>query len=465
MQHTEAHENNTLQKRFEAQYLYSHSSDIITRTVRIGEKTGQLYLIDGLCSDAVLERVIEAVQTAPVHLGTAQMLLERAVSYAECSLSLDAQEIFLQISTGAATLFYDGCAILIKARNVPTRGIAEPQNDRVLRGARTGFVETLVKNTALLRRQIKSPELCVHTLCVGQSTKTQVAVCYMGKRANPDTVKAVKLRLAKSRTDSATLGAQSIAEILIQKSWWNPFPKFRFTERPDAASAAILEGCVVILTDNSPQAILLPVSILDFLQQTEDYYMPPAVGTYLRLVRFFTYLIGIYLTPIWYFFDTHAQLVPHSLSFLVEHEQPAIPLLLQFLIIEFAIDGLRLASLNTPDPLANSLSVVGGLILGDIAVQVGWVLPQTVLYAAIVAIANFIQQSFELGYATKFSRIAMLCATAAFGIFGLLGVNVLLLVLLLTNKTVDGTRRYFWPLIPFNGRALLHLLIRRRKFD
>ena len=149
----------------------------------------------------------------------------------------------------------------------------------------------------------------------------------------------------------------------------------------------------------------------------------------------------------------------------MQHEQPAIPLLLQFLIIEFAIDGLRLASLNTPDPLANSLSVVGGLILGDIAVQVGWVLPQTVLYAAIVAIANFIQQSFELGYATKFSRIAMLCATAAFGIWGLIGVNVLLLVLLLTNKTVDGTRRYFWPLIPFNGRALLHLIIRRRKFD
>ena len=465
MQESHQEKNSTLQSRFAARYLYANSSDIITRTLRIGEKTGQLYFIDGLCSDSVLERVIKAMQTAPGPSFTAKSLLECAVSYAECSLCSDPEEIFLQISSGAAALFYDTSAVLIKARNVPTRGIEEPQNDRVLRGARTGFVETLVKNTALLRRQIKSPELCVHTLCVGKSTKTQVAVCYMCKRADPQTVSKVMQRLEKSTTDSATLGAQSIAELLIRKSWWNPFPKFRFTERPDAASAAILEGCIVILTDNSPQAILLPVSILDFLQQTEDFYMPPAVGTYLRFVRFLTYLVGIYLTPIWYYFDTHAELVPSSLSFLVEHETPAIPLLLQFLIIEFAIDGLRLASLNTPDPLANSLSVVGGLILGDIAVQVGWFLPQTVLYAAIVAIANFIQQSFELGYATKFSRITMLCATAAFGLWGFLGVNLLLLVLLLTNQTVDGTRRYFWPLIPFNGRALLSLLIRRRKFD
>ena len=456
-----------LAERFTKRYLYTNSSDVVTRSLQIGTHSAMLYFIDGLCADTVLERVIHALQiVAPQSTLNTRDLLYTIVSYGECSISEDLEEIFTQFSTGAAVLFYDAKeAILIKARSVPTRGTEEPQNDRVLRGARIGFVETLVKNTALLRRHIRSADFKVQTIFVGQTTKTQIAVCYMENRASPQTIEKILSRLQNTKTDSVSLGAQSVAEVLITKSWWNPFPKFRFTERPDTAAASILEGSIVLLTDNSPQAIMLPVSILDFLQQTEDYYMPPLVGTYLKIIRFLTYLVGMYLTPLWYFFDTHPTLVPQALSFLVAHQTPAIPVLAQLLIIEFAIDGLRLASLNTPDPLANSLSVVGGLILGDIAVEVGWFLPQTVLYAAIVAIDNFIQQSFELGYATKFSRIFMLCMCALFGAWGLLGANVFLLLLLLCNRTVDGTKRYFWPLIPFNGRALLHLLIRQKKHD
>ena len=140
-----------------------------------------------------------------------------------------------------------------------------------------------------------------------------------------------------------------------------------------------------------------------------------------------------------------------------------MPVYLQLLLAEFVIDGLRMASMNTPDMLANSLSVVGGLILGEFAVDAGWLIPEVILYMAFVAIANFTQTSFELGYALKFLRILLLTLIAFFHLWGLVAGVVLILILICTNKTVNGTHSYLYPLIPFSGRALLSLFIRRKK--
>ena len=287
----------------------------------------------------------------------------------------------------------------------------------------------------------------------------------MADRADLKYVDTIKEKLKGIKTDSLTLGHESLAECLIKQRWYNPFPKIRYTERPDSAAAQLLEGSVLVICDNTPQVMVLPTSIFDFMQETNDFYFPPLTGTYIRIVRHVVFFLALYMVPLWYLLVMHPQFIPSWLEFIVPREVGRLPLVAQLLLVEFIIDGLRMASLNTPNMLSNSLSVVGGLILGDFAVSIGWLIPEVILYMAFVAIANFTQRSYELGYAIKFMRIILLILTAIFGLWGFIDGSVLILVLLLTNKTVNGKRSYLYPLIPFDFKAFKSLFVRVRKYD
>ena len=211
--------------------------------------------------------------------------------------------------------------------------------------------------------------------------------------------------------------------------------------------------------------MILPTSLFDYLQQTDDYYFPPLTGTYLRVLRHLVFFFTILITPLWYLILENPWILPEELKFIIPPERGEIPIIIQLFLVEFVIDGLKLASLNTPSMLNNSLSIVGGLILGDFAVKAGWLIPEVILYMAFVAIANFSQPSYELGYAFKFMRMLLLLATALFGVWGF-GIGILLIVLLVaTNKTVNGRRSYLYPLIPFNVKAMKRLLFRVKKSD
>ena len=261
------------------------------------------------------------------------------------------------------------------------------------------------------------------------------------------------------------LGYQSISESLIRRGWYNPFPKIRTTERPDTAAAQVMEGSVLVICDTSPQVMILPTSIFDYLQQADDYYFPPLTGSYMRLIRTAILLLSLVVTPLWYLCIEYGQSLPDSLLFLLPNEPGALPIFLQLILVEVAIDGLKIASMNTPDMLSNSLSVVGALILGDFAVEVGWLCADVILYMAFVAIANFAQQNYELGYAIKFMRMITLILTALFGVWGFASGIALFVLAVATNVTVTGRLHYLYPLIPFNGRAMKNLVIRTKKSD
>jgi stage V sporulation protein AF len=300
---------------------------------------------------------------------------------------------------------------------------------------------------------------------VGSESRSDVVVCYMRGKADERYVEELVGKLRALRTKSLTMGAQSLAESLIRTRWYNPFPKIRYTERPDSAAAQLLEGSVLILCDNSPEIMVLPTSIFDFMQETNDFYFPPLTGTYIRFVRHVVFFLALYMVPLWFLLVKHPQFVPQWLDFIIPTDVGRIPLIAQLLLVEFIIDGLRMASLNTPNMLSNSLSVVGGLILGDFAVSIGWLIPEVILYMAFVAIANFTQRSYELGYAIKFMRIMLLILTAIFGLWGFIAGTLIICVLLLTNKTVNGKRSYLYPLIPFDYKALKSLFVRVKKYD
>jgi stage V sporulation protein AF len=447
------------------------SFDLISRRLLIGPDELTLYYIDGFVKDGVTQRLMQ-FYLGQKDLGSgpdaAQRFADVGIPYVEVDLSEDADQLVLMVLSGATVMLgstFGAHALIVDTRTYPARSTDEPQSDKVLQGARDGFVETLIFNTALIRRRIRDPHLIMHYQNLGGASGTDIVVCYMEGRADEKFVKKLTSLLASLRPDSLTLGYQSLAEILIPRRWYNPFPKIRTTERPDCAAAHLVEGSVLVLCDTSPQVMILPTSIFDFLQESEDFYLPPLTGSYLRMIRFITFFVGLFLTPTWYLLISYPSILPPWLSILIPDNPGTLPIIVQLFLVEFAIDGLKLASMNTPNLLANSMSVIGGLILGDFAVGVGWLSPDAILYMAIVAIAGFTQQNNELGYAFKFLRMLSLVLTAIFGWIGY-AVGVLLVPLLLaTNRTVNGSRSYLYPLIPFNGRALLRLLFRLPKRD
>jgi stage V sporulation protein AF len=321
----------------------------------------------------------------------------------------------------------------------------------------------MIFNTAMIRRRIRSTDLTIRYLNAGKSTRTDLALCYMESRADLNYVEELCRKLQDLDTDSLVLGHQSIIESMLKTRWYNPFPKIRSTERPDCAAATILEGGILLICDNSPEAMIFPTTLFDFLQETDDYYFPPLTGTYLRLLRHAIFWMTMILTPLWYLLLQHMDVLPESWGFLVPADPGALPIFAQLLLTEFALDGLKLASLNTPSTLSNSLSVVGGLLLGDFAVTVGWLSPDVILYMSFVAIANFTQSNYELGYAFKYLRILLLILTALFDVWGFAAGIVIAVFLAATNRTIDGRRHYLYPLIPWNGKALARLVFRLKK--
>ena len=270
----------------------------------------------------------------------------------------------------------------------------------------------------------------------------------------------IRNRLKNCDVSSIILGHESVAEILKKRSFFNPFPRIRYTERPDMAAANILEGKIIILVDNSPCAMLLPTYFFDFAEDTNDYYFSPMLGTYLRIVRILVFIVTVFLVPAWMLLIRSPDSLPDMLSFLVP-EQMKLPVVLQVLVIEFVIDGLKLASLNTPSSLSNSFSVVAALILGEMAVAVKWFSPHVLLYCGFTAIANFTQPSYELSYAFKFFRILLVVLVHFFGLWGFIGGTAFMLLTIGLTKTVTG-ESYIYPLIPFNGKAFLQIFRRQK---
>lgn len=443
------------------------SFDLVCRNTEIAGRRCALLFVDGMIKDEVMEKMLEYfLKLAPSvweDVADMQSFARRIIPYVEVADEDRLEAACTAILSGNLGLFIEGfsaCA-LVDVRTYPVRGVEEPEKDKVLRGSRDGFVETVVFNTALIRRRIRDPKLVMSIQSAGESSHTDIVVCYMEDRADLELVGRIKERISHIQVRGLTMSQESLAEALISTKWHNPFPKTRYTERPDTASAALMEGRIVVLVDNSPSAMILPSGIFDFFREADDYYFPPITGTYLRITRIVIFLLTLFLTPLWLLLVEHPQWIPPWLAFIGVSEPNGVPILAQLLVLEFAVDGLRMASTNTPSIMSNSLSIIGALLLGDFAVQSGWFVPETILYAAFTAIANYAQPSLELGFAFKFARLGLLILTGCFGLWGFLGGTVLFLIILCSTRTLSG-KSYLYPLIPFNARDFKRVFVRRK---
>lgn len=443
----------------------NESFDLVYRVIEVGGRKSCIYFIDGFCKDELMQKMLQHFMSIkPEDLPqTAHDMSKQAVPYVEVDLSDDWEQVLYNIMSGVFALFIDGydSCILIDSRTYPSRSVSEPEKDKVLRGSKDGFVETVVFNTALIRRRIRSTDLRMEMLRAGTSSKTDIVLCYMESRVNHHFLEKIRERINTIKVDALTMNQESLAECLYRKKWYNPFPKFKFTERPDTAAAQVLEGNIIILVDNSPSAMITPTSIFDVVEEADDYYFPPITGTYLRMTRFLIAILTFLMTPTFLLLMNQPGLIPRGFEFIQVQDVQNIPLIVQFLILELAIDGLRLAAVNTPNMLSTPLSVMAALVLGEFSVNSGWFNSEVMLYMAFVAIANATQASYELGYALKFMRIVTLLLTQLFGIFGYLGGIALLLIAIASNRTVSG-ESYIYPLLPFQWKKLCRRLFRLR---
>ena len=452
-------------RRFDEALGVGRSCDIVNRNYRIGGKKARLWVVDGFGLDGTLERMgafwLSLRPENVMGLADMQDFADRFITFAETNVTEDAEDIVTSVLLGKTLLIVEGLpgAALIDAKEYPARSVGEPADGKVLRGSHDGFVEAVVPNLALLRRRIRDPHLTMEAMKVGSRSKNDLVICYLDDRVDQVLLQQVRSKLRSITAKSLSMGQESVAEAIRPKQWYNPFPKVRYTERPDCAAASIMEGKIVLIVDNSPSVMLLPTTFFDFAQETNDFYFPPLIGTYLRILRIVVFLISLFITPIWYLMVSEPGRLPSWLEFLSSPEPAALELIWQLLAVEFLIDVLKLASLNTPDALSSSFSMLGALILGDFAVQAGWLGPEVLVYMAFVSVAGFAQPSYELGYAFKLMRMTLLILTALFDIWGFLFGVAAVFLLLVTTKPIVG-KGYLYPLVPFNAKALKRLLIR-----
>ena len=418
------------------------SFDVIQRDMLIGGKKASFYFIDGFTKDETMLKIMTSffgIQ-ADAMPEDATAFAQQCIPYVEVDIIGDFDQVLRNILSGVTCLFIDGyeVCIAIDCRTYPARSVEEPDKDKSLRGSRDGFVETIVFNTALMRRRIRDPHLIMEMVEAGQTSRTDIALCYMSDRVDQELLKNVQERIKNLKLDDLRMNQQSLADAMFKRKWFNPFPKFKFTERPDTAAACLLEGKVVIMVDNSPSAMILPTSIFDMIEEANDYYFPTLTGVYLKISRALITILTVFLTPVFLLFMQNPNWLPDVFAFVAVKDTVNIPLIFQLLILELSIDGLRLAALNTPSMLSTPLSVIAGLVMGEFSVKSGWFNSEVMLYMAFVAVANYTQPNFELGYALKFMRLLLLILTACFNAVGFVIGCILIVCFLAFNKTLAG---------------------------
>lgn len=468
----EQEENKVLTGRLQEDMAYLNRTldveknfDVIYRVINFAGREACMYLVDGFCKDDLIQKLLQYFMDMTPEEVPEDMhgISKQFTPYVEVEVEGRCSVLIDSLLAGMFVLLMDGYdkALLVDSRTYPARGVEEPDKDKVLRGSKDGFVETVVFNTALIRRRIRSTQLHMEMLNAGRSSRTDIVLCYMGDRVDQKLLEELRRKINAIDVDALTMNQESLAECLYQRRWFNPFPKFKYTERPDTAAAQVLEGNVVILVDNSPSAMILPTTIFDVTEEADDYYFPPITGTYLRLTRFLITLFTYFVTPTFLLLVNHAEWVPESFSFILLKEEPNVPLIWQFLILELAIDGLKLAAVNTPNMLSTPLSVMAALVLGEFSVNSGWFSSEVMLYMAFVAIANYTQANYEMGYALKFLRILNLLLTQWFGLWGYIGGVAVAVLSICCNRTISHGS-YLYPLVPFDGKKLKNRLVRRR---
>lgn len=441
------------------------SYDIVTRSLYFQDTKAFWIGINGLCDNTLMQQIISDLQnpafTTDAKINDLQKFMASKIGYVQTELCNDWDKLIKNILSGPSAIFVEGfpAAVILDTRKYPVRGIEEPDTEKASRGSKDGFVETIVFNTALIRRRIRNPKLSFEMKAVGSESKSDVAIAYIDGSIDTNLLTELKQKLDNVMIPALTMGPKSLEELIVKKRWWNPLPQIRYTERPDVACSYLLEGYIAIIVDNFPCAMIFPCTLLQFTQNPEDYYQNPTVGNYLRLLRFICILISLFLLPVFLLLGIYAMKLPMGFTVVSDASLSPMKLFAYVMLVELSLDIFKYSSMNAASGLSNSLGLIGGIIVGDVAMKLKWATPEAVFFGAITMLATLSIASQEFGQAIRLYRYLLVILTGFLQIWGF-GIGLILVIFsIVTTPSIAG-KSYLWPLIPFEWKALKTLLFR-----
>lgn len=438
------------------------SFDLGMRSFQILEAEVNLYYLNGLCDTQfivqIAKELVELNDKEKQSLHIRDIIKNRLV-HQQVQEIKNLDEAVDNLLSGLIIILIEneGIGYAVDVRSYPGRQPQEPDTEKVVRGARDGYVENIVVNTALTRRRIRDERLRNEIVQIGERSKTDVCISYIQDVADPRLVATLKKKLSEVKIDGIPMSDKTIEEFLVNQGI-NPFPLVRYTERPDVAASHLLEGHVLIFVDTSPSVIITPTTLFHHVQHAEEYRQTPAAGAFLRWVRFVGMLASVLLLPIWFLYVMEPQLLPDKIDFIGPNKESNIPIILQLLIADFGIDLMRMAAIHTPTPLSTAMGLIAAVMIGQIAIDVGLFTPEVILYVAVSAIGSFATPSYELSIANKMIKVLLLLSVYFFKLPGLIIGLTIVLVLMIWIRPLNTP--YLWPFIPFNPKAFLQVLVR-----
>lgn len=432
--------------------ILTDCDDIIYRDFFVGEKQQYKFVIiytDGLAdksliSDYVLESLMHQARELPPNLTVVKDDLYKLVYKGNVAIT-DAketeyiEEIIDNVLMGETVLLIDGYdkALIVSSRGWPTRGISEPQTEIVIRGPRDGFVETGKINTTLIRRRIRDPKLKLKTMQIGKMSKTDIAIMYIEDIVDKEMLKELNKKLESINIDAIL--ESSYIEQLIENSWWSLFPQVESTERPDAVAASLYEGRIAIIVDNTPFVLLVPMTLNMAMQSSEDYYDRWIVTATLRIARYIAAPI-VLLLPALYIAITsfHPGMIPTQLALYVASTRLDVPFpaFVEAIIMMGTLELLRESGTRISGPIGTTIGIVGGLIIGQAAVEAGIVSPLMVIIVAITTISSFTLPNYSFATGLRIASFGMMILASSLGLYGVMLGNILILTHLVGLKSL-----------------------------
>jgi spore germination protein KA len=434
---------------------FGNSSDVTIRKITVSSHKAALVFIDGLVdtvsiSDFLIEPFMEKA-VIPDQQDIFQYVVDKAVAMGSVQSIDNWNQVYDSLLSGNTVIFINGFtkAISTETKGWEKRSITEPTTQLSIRGPKDAFTETLRTNTALIRRRIKSPNLWLEAMKIGTVTQTDIAIMYIKGITNDKIVKEVRERL--QRIDMDSILSSGYIEQLIEDQAWTTFPTTFHTERPDVVSSQLLEGRVAIVVDGSPFVLTAPAVFVQFFQAPDDYYSRFDISTGIRLLRIIAFLIAL-VGPATYIAATtfHQEMIPTTMAIAIaaQRENVPFPAFVEALIMEITFEILREAGLRLPRAVGQAVSIVGALVIGQAAVQAGFVSPVMVIVVSVTAIANFSTPIFAMAIAARLLRFVLMGLATMLGFYGMM-LGLMFMAIHLCSLRSFGIP-YMMPLAPFN---------------
>ncbi|MDD4844271.1 MAG: spore germination protein [Anaerotignum sp.] len=420
--------------------------DVVMREFVVGSGKTRIFMIytDNIVDGSTIENFIMTNLMGRYkecnENGLLEVLMEDIIAIGELSKITELDQAFDAVLLGDTALFMEGNEFALQAstKGFPSRGVSQAQTEVVVLGPKDAFLEVMATNIVLIRRRLRDTKLKLKRKKIGTRSKTDVALMYMEDLVRPETLKMVEKQLDTMSLDGVL--DSGYIEQLLEKRWMSPFPQLQMTERPDKAASALLEGRIVLVIDNTPVVVMLPVTLNVFFQAAEDYYDRWEIMSFIRAIRYVAAVVAIALPGLYIALTVyHPELIPTALAIKIATTRQNIPFSVvgEVVIMELAFELLREAGIRLPSPVSSTIGIVGGIIIGSAAVEAGIVSPSVVIVSALTGICTFVIPNISLVSGLRLSKYLAIFLSAIFGLFGL-WIALLLVLAHLCSLTSYG---------------------------